>query len=61
MKIMFLSTFFLAVAILISGCSTTTRTVGGATMGFSTGIVKDIKDAWEAVEKADNWIKENYW
>lgn len=49
------------VATISSGCATTTRTVGGAAYGFGTGVVKDTKDTTNAIIKADQWFRKNWW
>jgi uncharacterized protein YceK len=49
------------IVMIISGCATTTRTVGGAAYGFGTGVAKDSKDTADAIMKADKWFRENCW
>ena len=46
---------------VICGCATAPRTVGGAAIGFSSGIEKDTKDTVNSIIKADQWIEENFW
>lgn len=46
--------------ILLGGCETTkgAATGVGAT---AMGVAKDTKNFWQAILKADEWIKENLW
>ena len=66
-----LGLFFLIFLISISGCQTVKGTaagiagvaagVGGTAYVFGKGLAEDAQGTWEAVERADEWIKENCW
>ncbi|MFO8053312.1 MAG: hypothetical protein R6U54_05105 [Candidatus Omnitrophota bacterium] len=64
MKRIVIVIFMFASVILSSGCATTTRTasgVAGTAYGFGTGVAKDTKDTTNAIMKADQWFRENWW
>ena len=35
--------------------------VGATACGLGKGLADDTYDTWKAIERADQWIKENYW
>jgi len=49
--------FFILGIIVMAGCETTKNVF----TGISEGIPKDLKNTWQAMQKADNWIKKNLW
>lgn len=50
----------LSSAMLISGCSTAKGLATG--IGATTvGVTEDAKNFWQAMLKADEWMKENLW
>lgn len=68
MRNLILGLLFLVFLVSISGCQTIKGTttgvalgVGATAYGFGKGLADDAYGAWEAVERADEWIKENYW
>ena len=65
MKKIFLGTVLLVIVIMSSGCATVSGTVvgavGGTVGGFTKGICTDTKNTWNAINKADQWFKENAW
>jgi len=72
MRNLILSLLFLIFVVTISGCQTIKGTaagvaggvaigVGGTVYGFSKGLADDAYDTWQAIERADQWLQENYW
>lgn len=64
MRNLILGLLFFVFLVSISGCQTVKNTAIGAgatAYGFGKGLADDAYGAWEAVERADEWIKENYW
>ncbi|MDD5691618.1 MAG: hypothetical protein PHP10_00355 [Candidatus Omnitrophica bacterium] len=49
----------------LSGCCTvakgTAGTAVGAAGGFAQGVKEGAKDDYNAIQKADAWVKENLW
>ncbi|GEM_PF-1541833 len=59
---------FLIFVVGISGCQAIKGTatgvavgVGVTACGFGKGLADDTYDTWKAIERADQWFKENYW
>lgn len=68
MRNLILGLFFLVFLITVSGCQTVKGAaagiaagVGATAYGLGKGLAEDACDTWEAIERADEWIKENYW
>jgi uncharacterized protein YceK len=68
MRNLILSLLFVLFLISVSGCQTVKNTAAGLAVGagatacgFGKGLADDTYNTWKAVEKADNWFKENYW
>ena len=72
MRNLILGLLFLVFLVSVSGCQAVKGTVtgvatgvavgvGGTAYGFSKGLADDTRNTWEAIERADQWIKENYW
>ena len=64
MRSLILGLFFLVFLVTVSGCQTVKNTAigaGVAVYGVGKGLADDACDTWEAIERADEWIKENYW
>jgi predicted small secreted protein len=52
------------VVFILCGCATTKGIGEGISktgQGVARGIIQDSKNFWQALLKADNWIKENLW
>lgn len=49
--------FLLSSITFISGCETAKT----ATVGMGEAMVKDVGGVFDALQKADDWLKENYW
>jgi len=45
------------VTLFLSGCQTTKN----VTEGIADGVPKDAKNAWAALQNADEWIKKHTW
>ncbi|MFH1519750.1 MAG: hypothetical protein ABIE75_04170 [Candidatus Omnitrophota bacterium] len=43
--------------ISITGC----QTVKNGVLGIGKGLADDAYNTWQAVNKADEWFRENYW
>ena len=71
MRNLLLGLVFLTFIITISGCQTVKGAANGvaagvavgvgAAYGLGKGLVDDACNTWKAIEKADQWFKENYW
>ena len=69
-NIMAVAGLFLAL-LLVSGCQTaksagkgvgtTAAAAGTAIAEVGKGTYKDVKDAYQAVKKADGWMRDNLW
>jgi predicted small secreted protein len=57
-KLKFLSLILIILA--LSGCATA-KGLGEGIGKISQGLIQDSKNFWQALLKADNWIKENLW
>lgn len=60
MRNLILGLFSLVFLVSISGCQTVKSTVIGVGV-IGKGLADDAYNAWEAIERADEWVKENYW
>ncbi|NQT28494.1 MAG: hypothetical protein HQ570_02735 [Candidatus Omnitrophica bacterium] len=60
MRNLILSLLFLVFLITVSGCQTVKSTAIGVGV-IGKGLADDAYDTWQAIERADQWIKENYW
>jgi len=60
MRNLILSLLFLVFLITVSGCQTVKNTAIGVG-AIGKGLADDAHDTWQAIERADQWIKENYW
>lgn len=52
------------IIVLTSGCETAkgfTKGVGYTMLDTGRGIVKDTRNFWQGIFKADEWIKKNLW
>ena len=56
MRNLILGLLFFVFLVSISGC----QTVAGVG-AVGKGLAGDAYDAWQAIERADEWFKENYW
>lgn len=63
-----LGTILIGFILAVSGCQTVKNTTcnsavgaGITVYGFGKGLSDDVYNTWKAVEKADNWFRENYW
>lgn len=71
MRNLILGLLFLVFLVSTSGCQAIKGTatgvtgvalgVGATAYGLGKGLADDAYDTWEAIERADEWIKENYW
>ena len=64
MRNLILGLFFLVFLVNVNGCQAVKNTSIGAGVtvyGFGKGLADDAYDTWESIERADEWIKENYW
>ena len=72
MRNLILGLLFLIFVVTISGCQAIKGAatgvaggvavgVGGTVYGFSKGLADDAYNTWKTIEKADQWIKDNYW
>lgn len=64
MRNLILGLIFLAFLVSISGCKTVKGTAAGMAItayGFGKGLADDAYDTWKSLEKADEWMKDNYW
>ena len=68
MRNLILGLLFLVFVVSVSGCQAVKGTVtgvavgvGGTAYGFSKGLADDAYNTWKAMEKADQWLQENYW
>ncbi len=43
--------------VVVSGCQTVKMGVGG----IGKGLADDAYNTWKAIERADEWIRENCW
>jgi len=46
-----------AFMVLLGGCETAKGVAGG----FAVGVYKDSTNTWDALKKADRWMRENLW
>lgn len=60
MRNLILGLLFLVFFVTASGCQTAKNTVAGVG-AIGKGLADDAYDAWQAIERADEWFKENYW
>ena len=63
-----LGLLFFSCLISISGCQTIKNTAAGITggtkatvRGFGKGMAEDAGNTWKAINKADDWFRENCW
>ena len=68
MRNLILGLLFFVFLVGISGCQTIKGTatgvavgVGATAYGLGKGLSDDAYDTWGSIERADEWIKENYW
>ena len=68
MRNLILGLLFLVFLVSINGCQTVKGTATGVALGVGVtaygvgkGLADDTRDTWDAIERADQWIKENYW
>ena len=60
MRRLILGLIFISFLMSISGCKTVKNTAMGLG-AVGKGMVDDVYDTWQAMERADVWIKENLW
>jgi len=67
MRNLILGLLFLVLLVGVSGCQTikyTTKGIGnvdGGICGFGKSLAADASSVWDAIERADAWVEENYW
>lgn len=53
--------FIVALFILPTGCATAAFTAAGTAAGFSAGFATDTITTKNAIMRADQWFRENWW
>ena len=56
--------FALVFSFFLGGCQAVKNTGLGSVYtlyGFSKGLAEDIYNTYQAIEKADQWFRENWW
>jgi len=63
-KEMFLICVLFLGLVFLGGCETAKGAAGGIGMtavGTAQGAASDTKNIWQAILKADDWVKNNLW
>ena len=63
-KLSFLAAVLLLAIPLLAGCETckgAATGVGVTAVGTAQGATKDTQNFWQAMLKADNWMRKNLW